>query len=80
MPVTWHGPDQNWVAAKLSQIPYSFDNALVAQEVFPEGELDADLQCRFTKTNSWRLKLGTNRNHGDDRSAAGEFCSAFVLV
>jgi hypothetical protein len=21
---------------------YSFDNALVAQEVFPEGELDAD--------------------------------------
>jgi hypothetical protein len=21
------------------------------------------------KTNSWRLKLGTNRNHGDDRSA-----------
>jgi hypothetical protein len=26
-------------SAKLSQIPYSFDNTLVANEVFPEGEL-----------------------------------------
>jgi hypothetical protein len=32
-----------WASAKLSQIPYSFDNALVAT-VFPEGEFDADLQ------------------------------------
>jgi hypothetical protein len=28
---------------QISQIPYSFDNALVANEVFPEGT-DADLQ------------------------------------
>ena len=47
MPVTWHGPEPGIglrASAKLSQIPYSFDNALVAKEVFPEGELDADLQ------------------------------------
>ena len=42
-----------------SQIPYSFDNTLVAQEVFPEGKLDADLQqIDLRKVNSWRLKLG----------------------
>ncbi|GAK90624.1 short-chain dehydrogenase [Nonlabens ulvanivorans] len=30
-----------------------------APEVFPEGELDADLQqVDLRKTNSWRLKLG----------------------
>jgi hypothetical protein len=46
-------------SAKLSQIPYSFDNTLVANEVFPEGELDADLQqVDLRKTNSWRLRLG----------------------
>ena len=46
-------------SAKLSQIPYSFDASLVTQEVFPEGELDADLQqVDLRKTNSWRLKLG----------------------
>jgi hypothetical protein len=40
-------------SAKLSQIPYSFDNTLVANEVFPEGELDADLQqVDLRKTNS----------------------------
>jgi hypothetical protein len=46
MPVTWHGPEPGigLASAKLSQIPYSFDNTLVANEVFPEGELDADLQ------------------------------------
>jgi hypothetical protein len=36
MPVTWHGPEPGiglWASAKLSQIPYSFDNALVATEV-----------------------------------------------
>jgi len=47
MPVTWHGPEPGIglrASAKLSQIPYSFDNTLVAKEVFPEGELDADLQ------------------------------------
>jgi len=62
MPVTWHGPEPGIglrASAKLSQIPYSFDNSLVAEEVFPEGELDADLQqVDLRKTNSWRLKLG----------------------
>jgi NAD(P)-dependent dehydrogenase (short-subunit alcohol dehydrogenase family) len=62
MPVTWHGPEPGIglrASAKLSQIPYSFDKALVATEVFPEGELDADLQqVDLRKTNSWRLKLG----------------------
>lgn len=61
-PVTWHGPEPGIglrASAKLSQIPYSFDNALVATEVFPEGELDADLQqVDLRKVNSWRLKLG----------------------
>ena len=62
MPVTWHGPEPGIgirASAKLSQIPYSFDNSLSAKEVFPEGELDADLQqVDLRKTNSWRLKLG----------------------
>ncbi|WP_299780900.1 SDR family oxidoreductase [uncultured Formosa sp.] len=62
MPVTWHGPEPGIglrASAKLSQIPYSFDNSLVVEEVFPEGELDADLQqVDLRKTNSWRLKLG----------------------
>ena len=62
MPVTWHGPEPGIglrSSAKLSQIPYSFDNTLVVKEVFPEGELDADLQqLDLRKTNSWRLKLG----------------------
>lgn len=62
MPVTWHGPEPGIglrASAKLSQIPYSFDNSLQTQEVFPEGELDADLQqIDLRKTNSWRLKLG----------------------
>jgi NAD(P)-dependent dehydrogenase (short-subunit alcohol dehydrogenase family) len=62
MPVTWHGPEPGIglrASAKLSQIPYSFDNALVSKEVFPEGELDADLQqVDLRNTNSWRLRLG----------------------
>ncbi|MCM4152397.1 SDR family NAD(P)-dependent oxidoreductase [Arenibacter sp. N53] len=62
MPVSWHGPEAGIgirASAKLSQIPYSFDNVLVAKEVFPTGELDADLQqVDLRKTNSWRLKLG----------------------
>ncbi len=62
LPVTWHGPEPGVgirSSAKLSQIPYSFDNSLKAEEVFPEGELDADLQqVDLRKTNSWRLKLG----------------------
>jgi NAD(P)-dependent dehydrogenase (short-subunit alcohol dehydrogenase family) len=62
MPVTWHAPEPGIglrASARLSQIPYSFDTALAAHEVFPEGELDADLQqVDLRKTNSWRLKLG----------------------
>jgi len=62
MPVTWHGTEPGIglrSSAKLSQIPYSFDNSLVAEEVFPEGKLDADLQqVDLRKTNSWRLTLG----------------------
>lgn len=62
LPVTWHGSEPGVglrASAKLSQIPYSFDNSLSAKEVFPEGQLDADLQqIDLRKTNSWRLKLG----------------------
>ncbi len=62
LPVTWHGNQLGIglsASAKLSQIPYSIDNSLTAEEVFPTGELDADLQqVDLRKTNSWRLKLG----------------------
>lgn len=62
LPVTWHDPEPGIglrASAKLSQIPYSFDNSLPTKEVFPEGQLDADLQqVDLRKTNSWRLKLG----------------------
>jgi NAD(P)-dependent dehydrogenase (short-subunit alcohol dehydrogenase family) len=62
LPVTWHGAEQGIgirASAQLSQIPYSFDKTLVEKEVFPEGELDADLQqVDLRKVNSWRLKLG----------------------
>jgi NAD(P)-dependent dehydrogenase (short-subunit alcohol dehydrogenase family) len=61
IPVTWQ--NQNAAAgihssARLSQIPYSHDHALVADEVFPQGELDADLQqLDLRGVNSWRLGL-----------------------
>lgn len=62
LPVAWHGPEPGIglsASAKLSQIPYSFDNSLRPAEVFPEGELDVDLQqVDLRKTNSWRLRLG----------------------
>lgn len=62
LPVTWHGKQLGiglTASAQLSQIPYSIDNSLTAEEVFPEGEMDADLQqVDLRKTNSWRLKLG----------------------
>ena len=62
LPVSWHGKEPGIgirASARLSQIPYSFDNSLNAKEVFPEGKLDADLQqVDLRKTNSWRLKLG----------------------
>lgn len=62
LPVAWHGPEPGIglsASAQLSQIPYSFDNSLRPAEVFPEGELDVDLQqVDLRNTNSWRLKLG----------------------
>lgn len=45
-------------SAELSQIPYSFDRSISAEDVFPEGKLDADLQqVDLRKTNSWRLRV-----------------------
>jgi len=62
LPVSWHTPEPGIglsASAKLSQIPYSFDQSIPDKEVFPEGKLDADLQqVDLRKTNSWRLKLG----------------------
>ncbi len=62
LPVAWHGQGPGIglrASAKLSQIPYSYDNSLEAAEVFPEGKLDADLQqVDLRTTNSWRLKMG----------------------
>lgn len=46
-------------SARLSQTPYSHDNSLVSEEIFPKGRLDADLQqVDLRKTNSWRLRMG----------------------
>ncbi len=62
LPVTWTGRAPGIglrASAALSQIPYAYDHALNAQEVFPSGKLDADLQqVDLRATNSWRLKLG----------------------
>ncbi|MFA5584358.1 MAG: SDR family oxidoreductase [Bacteriovoracaceae bacterium] len=62
LPVSWNdkAPGIGLRApAKLSQIPYSFDNSLVPEEVFPVGKLDADLQqVDLRKTNSWRQRMG----------------------
>lgn len=62
LPVTWHGQGPGIglrASAQLSQIPYSYDNSLVSEEVFPQGKLDADLQqVDLRTTNSWRLRLG----------------------
>lgn len=63
LPVSWHGQQAPGIglraSAQLSQIPYSCDNSLIAEEVFPKGKLDADLQqVDLRKTNSWRLRLG----------------------
>ena len=45
--------------AALSQIPCAFDEALRANDVFPEGQLDADLQqVDLRSMNSWRMTLG----------------------
>ena len=62
MAVSWNGQEAGIgikASAQLSQVPYKFDNTEEAQEIFPEGKLDADLQqVDLRKTNSWRLKLG----------------------
>ncbi len=46
-------------SAKLSMIPYNFDEETQADlELFPEGKLDADLQqVDLRSVNSWRLTL-----------------------
>jgi NAD(P)-dependent dehydrogenase (short-subunit alcohol dehydrogenase family) len=62
LPVNWHGEGPGVglrASAQLSQIPYSYDNSLAVEEIFPEGKLDADLQqVDLRTTNSWRLKVG----------------------
>ncbi len=46
-------------SARLSQLPYTHDQALAPEKVFPVGKLDADLQqVDLRETNSWRLGLG----------------------
>ncbi|OGX29828.1 MAG: oxidoreductase [Omnitrophica WOR_2 bacterium RIFCSPHIGHO2_01_FULL_52_10] len=60
--VAWNGKMQGIglsASAALSQIPYSYDHALPAEQVFPKGKLDADLQqVDLRETNTWRLRLG----------------------
>ncbi len=59
--VAWHGQGPGIglrASAQLSQIPYTYDSSLTVEEVFPRGELDADLQqVDLRKMNSWRLRL-----------------------
>ena len=62
LPVSWHGKLPGIglrESARLSQIPYAYDDTLPADTVFPKGELDVDLQqVDLRASNSWRLKLG----------------------
>jgi NAD(P)-dependent dehydrogenase (short-subunit alcohol dehydrogenase family) len=62
LPVSWQGqtPGMGIIgSAELSQIPYTHDQSLVNEKIFPAGKLDADLQqIDLRSTNSWRLKLG----------------------
>jgi NAD(P)-dependent dehydrogenase (short-subunit alcohol dehydrogenase family) len=62
LPVAWHNQNPGIglrESAQLSQIPYSHDNSLLPEELFPTGRLDADLQqVDLRRTNSWRLRLG----------------------
>jgi NAD(P)-dependent dehydrogenase (short-subunit alcohol dehydrogenase family) len=59
--VAWHGQGPGIglrASAQLSQIPYTYDNSLAVEEVFPSGQLDADLQqVDLRQTNSWRYRL-----------------------
>jgi NAD(P)-dependent dehydrogenase (short-subunit alcohol dehydrogenase family) len=61
LPVQWHGQSPGVgirASAQLSQIPYSYDNSLAVEEIFPAGELDADLQqVDLRTTNSWRYRI-----------------------
>ncbi len=61
LPVAWHGQGPGIglrASAQLSQIPYSYDNSLAVDDVFPMGKLDADLQqVDLRQTNSWRYRL-----------------------
>ena len=62
LPVSWHEKAPGIglrESAKLSQIPYDFDEEKSVEAVFPAGKLDVDLQqVDLRTTNSWRLKLG----------------------
>ena len=62
LPVNWNTKQPGIglrESAKLSQIPYSYDDALSTEEIFPTGKLDVDLQqVDLRTTNTWRLKLG----------------------
>lgn len=62
LPAVWHGHGPGVglrASAHLSLIPYSYDESLNIQEVFPDGKLDVDLQqVDLRTTNSWRLKIG----------------------
>ena len=62
LPIAWNQKSPGvglFASAKLSQIPYTHDYALPAENVFPYGKLDADLQqIDLRQTNSWRLCLG----------------------
>lgn len=62
IPVSWQGKAKGMgilSSAHLSQIPYSFDQAIKEEEIFPKGQLDADLQqVDLRETNSWRLRMG----------------------
>jgi NAD(P)-dependent dehydrogenase (short-subunit alcohol dehydrogenase family) len=62
LPVSWNNAAPGVglrMSARLSQIPYSYDNALDVPAVFPVQQLDADLQqVDLRTTNSWRLKIG----------------------
>jgi NAD(P)-dependent dehydrogenase (short-subunit alcohol dehydrogenase family) len=62
LPATWNGKAPGigiFASARLSQVPYSYDHTVPAEQVFPKGALDADLQqVDLRETNSWRLGLG----------------------
>jgi NAD(P)-dependent dehydrogenase (short-subunit alcohol dehydrogenase family) len=46
-------------SARLSQLPYAYDESEQGMDSFPRGELDVDLQqVDLRMTNSWRLTLG----------------------